>query len=94
MLFAYFGPDTMLPLASTLVAIAGFVLMCGRQAVRFPLLLVRRLTKTTSPEAVVDEAQTTVEADGKRVRLDHDQSLPQRERRPTTRPVERQAQTR
>lgn len=35
MLFAYFGPETYLPLSSTLVAIVGFLLMCGRQSLRW-----------------------------------------------------------
>ncbi len=33
MLFAYFGPDTLLPITSTVAAVVGFLLMFGRQVV-------------------------------------------------------------
>lgn len=34
MIFAYFGPETVLPLTSTLAAVAGVALMFGRQTFR------------------------------------------------------------
>ena len=34
-LFAYFGPETSLPLASGIVAVAGFALMMGRKSFQF-----------------------------------------------------------
>lgn len=35
MLFAYFGPETFLPLTSVIAAVAGVVLMFGRNSIRF-----------------------------------------------------------
>jgi hypothetical protein len=43
MLFAYFGPDTVMPVASALVAAVGVVLMFGRNI----LLLGRGLVRKT-----------------------------------------------
>jgi hypothetical protein len=43
MLFAYLGPDTVLPLTSAVAAVLGVVLMFGRQVNRIVLLAVRRL---------------------------------------------------
>jgi hypothetical protein len=44
MLFAYIAPETTLPLASTLVATAGVVMMFGQSAIR---QLRKRLTSAT-----------------------------------------------
>jgi hypothetical protein len=41
MLFAYFGPETMMPVASVIAAVAGVVLMFGRNVVVFSRNLVR-----------------------------------------------------
>lgn len=38
MLFAYFGPETMLPLASVLATVVGAVLMFGRASFRLALM--------------------------------------------------------
>jgi hypothetical protein len=43
MLFAYMGPETMLPVASIVAAAAGVVMMFGRNIVLFGRSLVRRL---------------------------------------------------
>jgi hypothetical protein len=43
MLFAYVGPDTMLPVASVIAAAVGVVMMFGRNVVSFGRNLVRRL---------------------------------------------------
>jgi hypothetical protein len=51
MLFAYLGPDTMLPLTSVFAAVVGVVLMFGRQALRIVGMAwagVRRLAGLTS----------------------------------------------
>ena len=45
MLFAYFGPETVLPATSALAALAGFALMFGKQALRMAGLLVRRVIR-------------------------------------------------
>ena len=42
-LFAYIGPETMLPLASVVMAAVGGVLMFGRNALAFGRNLVRRV---------------------------------------------------
>jgi hypothetical protein len=45
MLFAYIGPDTMLPLASVVAGIVGVALMFGRQVKLTARNLVRRITR-------------------------------------------------
>lgn len=45
MLFAYIGPDTMLPLASVVAGIVGVALMFGRQVKLAARNLVRRITR-------------------------------------------------
>ena len=45
MLFAYFGPETTLPLTSAIAAVAGFGLMFGRQVARVGSLVVRRFCR-------------------------------------------------
>ena len=47
MLFAYIGPDTMLPLASVFAGVVGVVLMFGRQLKLGVRNLVRRITGRT-----------------------------------------------
>jgi hypothetical protein len=44
MLFAYIGPETMLPLASVFAGIVGVVLMFGRQVKLGVRNIVRRIT--------------------------------------------------
>lgn len=41
MVFAYFGPETTLPLASVLAASLGFLMMMGRGSLRFVTRLAR-----------------------------------------------------
>jgi hypothetical protein len=43
MLFAYIGPDTMMPVASIVAATVGVVMMFGRNIVMFGRGLARRL---------------------------------------------------
>jgi hypothetical protein len=43
MLFAYFGPETMMPVASVIVAVAGVVMMFGRNVIGFGRNLIRRI---------------------------------------------------
>jgi len=43
MLFAYFGPDTMMPVASVIVAVGGVVMLFGRNVLVFGRRLVRRV---------------------------------------------------
>jgi hypothetical protein len=43
MLFAYFGPETVLPATSMIAAVAGCLLTFGKQAGRFATSMVRRL---------------------------------------------------
>jgi hypothetical protein len=40
-IFAYFGPETMLPLTSVLATVAGLVMMFGRTSIR----IIRRLVR-------------------------------------------------
>jgi hypothetical protein len=43
MLFSYIGPETMMPVASVIAAVAGVFLMFGRSVVGFGRGLVRRV---------------------------------------------------
>jgi hypothetical protein len=43
MLFAYVGPETMMPVASVLAAVAGVVMMFGRNILQFGRGIVRRI---------------------------------------------------
>lgn len=43
MLFAYIGPETMMPVASIIAAVAGVFMMFGRNVVGFGRGLVRRV---------------------------------------------------
>jgi hypothetical protein len=43
MLFAYFGPETMMPVASIIAAAAGVVMMFGRNILQFGRGVVRRV---------------------------------------------------
>lgn len=43
MLFAYIGPETMMPVASVIAAVAGVFMMFGRSVVSFGRGLVRRV---------------------------------------------------
>jgi hypothetical protein len=43
MLFAYFGPETMMPVASIIAAVTGVVLMFGRSVIAFSRKVARRV---------------------------------------------------
>jgi hypothetical protein len=43
LIFAYFGPETMLPLTSIVATIAGFAMLLGRGSLRYVLYLFRRI---------------------------------------------------
>ncbi len=43
MLFAYFGPETMMPVASVIAAVVGVTMMFGRNVVYFGRNVVRRV---------------------------------------------------
>jgi hypothetical protein len=43
MLFAYLGPDAMMPVASVIAAVAGVVMLLGRNVVLFARSLVGRI---------------------------------------------------
>jgi hypothetical protein len=43
MLFAYFGPETMMPVASVIAAVAGVAMMFGRNILLFGRNIVRRI---------------------------------------------------
>jgi hypothetical protein len=44
--FAYLGPDTMLPLASVVATVVGMVMMFGRVSLKFALAPFRWFTRT------------------------------------------------
>lgn len=62
MLFAYFGPETMMPMTSVLAVVAGVFMMLGRQAFTFARLGLRKLgrmvglVKTPEPPRAVKPA--------------------------------------
>lgn len=45
MLFGYIGPEVVLPMASALAGVVGFVLMVGRAPFRFAAKVLRSLAK-------------------------------------------------
>jgi hypothetical protein len=51
MLFAYIGPETMMPVASVLCGVVGVFMMFGRSVVGFGRGLVRRVLPSSKPEA-------------------------------------------
>jgi hypothetical protein len=50
MLFAYIGPETMMPVASVIAAVAGVFMMFGRSVVGFGRGLVRRVWPGSAPK--------------------------------------------
>jgi hypothetical protein len=52
MLFAYIGPETMMPVASVIAAVAGVFMMFGRSVVGFGRGLVRRVWPGSARQAV------------------------------------------
>jgi hypothetical protein len=44
-LFAYFGPETILPATSAVAALVGFLLMGGRHVIRLAVALARRILR-------------------------------------------------
>ncbi len=52
MLFAYFGPETMLPVASVITGIVGVVLMCWRGIVQVARDIFRFIWPATPPTKV------------------------------------------
>jgi hypothetical protein len=45
MIFAYFGPETVLPLTSIVAAALGVVMMFGRNSFRFAMMLGKRAAR-------------------------------------------------
>jgi len=83
MLFAYFGPDTVMPLTSILAAAVGFVLMFGRQAGRLAALAVTGAARRCGLRGRGAEPGSAAPARwGRR----SDRPTAVRARRPTTRP--------
>jgi hypothetical protein len=56
MLFAYFGPETVLPATSMIAAVAGCLLMFGKQAGRLAALMVRRTINRSQGSRVKEPA--------------------------------------
>jgi nitrate reductase gamma subunit len=52
MLFAYIGPETMMPVASALAAVAGVVMMFGRSILVFGRGIARRVWPQSKPKKV------------------------------------------
>lgn len=83
MLFAYFGPDTVMPLTSIVAAVVGFVLMFGRQAGRLAALAVTETARRCGLRTRGAEAGAAAPSRwGRRA----DRPAAVRARRPTTRP--------
>ena len=49
MLFAYVGPETMMPVASVIAAAAGFFMMFGRNVMVFGRRFVRSIFRRPTP---------------------------------------------
>jgi hypothetical protein len=50
MLFSYIGPETMMPVASVIAAVAGVFMMFGRSVVGFGRGIVRRVWPGSAPK--------------------------------------------
>jgi hypothetical protein len=50
MLFAYIGPETMMPVASIVAAVTGVVMMFGRSIFMFGRGIVRRVWPGSKPK--------------------------------------------
>jgi hypothetical protein len=50
MLLAYFGPETMLPLASIVATVVGVFLMLGRLSIQYALAPFRWIARARSPK--------------------------------------------
>jgi hypothetical protein len=69
MLFAYFGPDTVLPLTSTFAAVVGFLLMFGRLFLRLLSPFMRRVGRLVGIKPRATE-EPVVHHRGKSIRHD------------------------
>ena len=65
MLFAYFGPETVLPLTSVFAALAGVVLMFGRQVRLVARVVFRRVSQVVRRDKKANSAP--VARAGKRI---------------------------
>jgi hypothetical protein len=50
MLFAYIGPETMMPVASIIAAVAGVAMMFGRNIMMFGRGIIRRVRPQAKPK--------------------------------------------
>jgi hypothetical protein len=66
MLFAYFGPETVLPMTSTAAMVAGFLLMFGRQTLGLARLAIRKVYRRTGTPS----ERLVLRSAGKRFRKD------------------------
>jgi hypothetical protein len=57
MLFAYIGPETMMPVASVIAAVAGVFMMFGRNVIGFCRGLVRRVSPGPNEQKVTQPSQ-------------------------------------
>jgi hypothetical protein len=55
MLFAYIGPETMMPVASVIAAVAGVVLMFGRNVMAFGRKVFRGILPKSKPKTLDKE---------------------------------------
>jgi hypothetical protein len=62
MLFAYIGPETMMPVASVIAAAAGVFMMFGRSVMGFGRGLVRRVLPGPTRKKVAEPGPGPVEA--------------------------------
>jgi hypothetical protein len=58
MLFAYLGPETMMPVASIVAAVAGVVMMFGRSIASFGRNVLRRIWPAPTPGPAPDPKST------------------------------------
>lgn len=76
MLFAYFGPDTFMPLTSALAGLAGVVLIFGRTILAFVKLGCRRAIGVLRPAKKVERVPTGLPA-GRKLRRDEAEDAPE-----------------
>ena len=63
MLFSYLGPETMMPVASVIAAVAGVFMMFGRPVVGFARGIVRRVLPGASSKEAAKPVAEPVKGD-------------------------------
>jgi hypothetical protein len=63
--FAYLGPETMLPMTSVVAGVVGFLMMFGRNAWRFASAGVLRFASPSRPGPIAGRRNRQIESAGR-----------------------------